>query len=49
MQFYFCYFVAYCDDGQNYKNLAQLVKGLGIQYLESTISGNHQYVLFVRV
>ena len=30
---------AYSDDGQNYKNLAQLIKTLGVAYSEQTVFG----------
>lgn len=30
---------AYCDDGQNYKNLVGYVKGLGLDFAQRTISG----------
>ncbi|XP_078589020.1 uncharacterized protein LOC144869522 [Branchiostoma floridae x Branchiostoma japonicum] len=30
---------AYCDDGQNYKNLVGFVKGLNMKYTETTVAG----------
>ncbi|XP_078588805.1 uncharacterized protein LOC144869408 [Branchiostoma floridae x Branchiostoma japonicum] len=30
---------AYCDDGQNYKNLVGLIKGLNVTYTETTVAG----------
>ncbi|CAH1258728.1 Hypp2059 [Branchiostoma lanceolatum] len=30
---------AYCDDGQNYKNLVGFVKGLNMKYTETTMAG----------
>lgn len=30
---------AYCDAGQNYKNIIQVVKALGVAFKETTVRG----------